>query len=180
MNLGSILKRHRKEKKQTLKQIAEKAGISEGFLSQIENNVNSPSVDTLINICNAIGVNAGDVLNQQETQEKLILIKKKQWCQEDLPKSGFATKRFFNPENRTVIDSAILVIDPEKKIPVRKGIKNSQEVLCVLNGTVELIYGDKAYQLEEGDSVHYWSYPEKQMIRNNSNVRAIVLWVGTL
>ncbi len=59
MNLGALLRQKRKERKLTLKVVAEKAGISEGFLSQIENDVNSPSVDTLVNICSAIGMEAG-------------------------------------------------------------------------------------------------------------------------
>ncbi|MBW2001554.1 MAG: helix-turn-helix transcriptional regulator, partial [Deltaproteobacteria bacterium] len=44
MNLGSLIRRYRKEKRLTLRAVAEKAGISEGFLSQVENDVNSPSV----------------------------------------------------------------------------------------------------------------------------------------
>ena len=59
MNLGSLIRRHRKEKKLTLKVVAEKAGISEGFLSQVENSTSSPSVDTLISISNAIGRQCG-------------------------------------------------------------------------------------------------------------------------
>ena len=59
MNMGSLIRRHRKERKLTLKSVAEKAGISEGFLSQVENNVNSPSVDTLVRICDSIEVNSG-------------------------------------------------------------------------------------------------------------------------
>ena len=66
MNLGTILRKQRKELKLTMKEVAERARISEGFLSQIENNVNNPSVDTLKNICSALGINAGDVLNQVE------------------------------------------------------------------------------------------------------------------
>ena len=180
MNLGTILRKHRKEKKLTLKAVAEGAGISEGFMSQIENNVNAPSLETLINICNAIGINAGDVLNQVEKQEKLVLIRKSEWDDVDLPHSGFVTRRFFSPENRTIIDSSILVIEPGKSIPVRKNIKNSQEVLCVLKGTVELIHGEQTLQLREGDSVHYWSIPEKQMITNRNTMRSVVLWVGTV
>ena len=85
MNLGSLIRRHRKENKLTLKAVAEKAGISEGFLSQVENNVNSPSVETLVNICNGIGINAGDLLNQIENQDKLIVIRKGEWEDIDLP-----------------------------------------------------------------------------------------------
>jgi len=180
MNLGTILRRHRKEKKLTLKLVAEKAGISEGFLSQIENNVNSPSVETLRNICIAIGINAGDVLNQVERQERLMLIRKKEWGDVDIPHSGFVTRRFFPPESRSGIDSAILVIDPGKSIPVRKNFKNSQEILCVLKGRIELLHDRHTMVLSEGDSAHYWTTPESQMITNKEKTRAVVLWIGTL
>ncbi len=180
MNLGSIIRKRRKEMKLTMKEVAERARISEGFLSQIENNVNAPSVDTLMNICTAIGVNAGDVLNQAEKRDKYVLIRKADWGDIDVPHSGFATKRFFPPDVRTVIDTAVLVIEHGKSIPVRKNIRNGQELLCVLKGRVELALGDEEITLSEGDSIHYWSNPSEQMITGNSAAGATVIWVGTL
>lgn len=180
MNVGTVIRKHRKNKKLTLRVVAEEAGISEGFLSQIENNVNSPSVDTLIKICNAIGINAGDVLNQVENQEKIIVVHKKDWNEIEISHTGFATRHFFSPENRSDIDSAILVLEPEKSIPVRKGIKNSQEILSVLSGKIKLIHGEEEIILSEGDTVHYLTNPEKQMITNINKNRSIVLWAGTL
>ena len=180
MNVGTLIRKCRKERKLTLKAVAEKASISEGFLSQVENAVNSPSVDTLIRICNAIGVNAGDLISQVSKQEKIILIRKAEWDDIDLSHTGFVTRRFFPPENRNVIDSAVLVIDPGKSIPVRRNIKNGQEVLCVLKGTVELMVSEETHVLIEGDSVHYWSNPDNQKITNTSNSTSFVLWVGTI
>jgi transcriptional regulator with XRE-family HTH domain len=179
MNLGSVLRKHRKELKLTMKEVAEKARISEGFLSQIENNVNTPSVDTLMNICGAMGINAGDILNQVERQIKFVVIHKNDWGDIDVPQSGFATKRFFPPDNRTVIDTAILVINQGKSIPVRKNIRNSQELLCVMKGKVELELGDETIMLSEGDSIHYWSIPGKEMIFGKSPT-SVVVWVGTI
>lgn len=180
MNIGTLLRKYRKERKLTLKAVAEKATISEGFLSQVENDVNSPSVDTLMRICNAIGVNAGELISQVSKQEKIILIKKSEWDEIELSHSGFVTRRFFPPENRTVIDSSVLVIEPRKSIPVRKNIKNAQEVLCVLKGSIELMLSDETILMGEGDSVHFWSNPESQKITNNSTTTSFVLWVGTL
>jgi len=180
MNIGTLIRRYRKEKKLTLKAVAEKASISEGFLSQVENDVNSPSVETLMRICNAIDVNAGDLLTQVNKQEKLILIKKSEWDDIDLSHTGFVTRRFFPPEDRTIMDSSILVIEPGKSIPVRKNIKNGQEVLCVLKGNVELILSGEIVSLTTGDSVHFWSNPENQKISNTSTKISFVLWVGTL
>ena len=162
-----------------MKEIAERAKISEGFLSQIENNVNTPSVDTLMNICAAMGINAGDILNQVEKQIKFVIIRKNDWGDIDIPRSGFATKRFFPPDTRTVIDSAVLVIHQGKSIPVRKNIRSSQELLCVLKGKVELVLGDETIVMTEGDSIHYWSIPGKEMIFGKSPT-AVVAWVGTL
>jgi transcriptional regulator with XRE-family HTH domain len=180
MNIGTLIRKCRKERKLTLKVVAEKAGISEGFLSQVENAVNSPSVDTLIRICNAVGVDAGNLISQASKQEKSILIKKSEWADIDLSHTGFVTRRFFPPESRNVIDSSILVIEPGKSIPVRKNIKNGQEVLCVLKGSVELTLGDETLSMVEGDSVHFWSNPDRRKITNSSDTISFVLWVGTL
>jgi transcriptional regulator with XRE-family HTH domain len=179
MNIGSILRRRRKEIKLTMKEVAEKARISEGFLSQIENNVNSPSVDTLRSICCVIGINAGDVLNQVERLQKYFIVRKSEWAEIDVPHSGFATKRFFPPENRIVLDTAIMNIRKGTSIPARKNIRNSQELITVLKGKVELELGEERITLAEGDSIHYWSNTSNQKISGVTQV-AIVLWVGTL
>lgn len=180
MNIGTLIRKYRKDKKMTLKAVAEQASISEGFLSQVENDVNSPSVDTLIRICKALDVEAGDLLTQVNNKEKSILIKRLEWDDMDLSHTGFITRRFFPPEDRTVIDSSILVIEPGKSIPARKNIKNGQEVLCVLKGEVELTLREETYPMVAGDSVHFWSNPERQKISNNSTEKSFVLWVGTL
>ena len=180
MNIGTLIRKCRKDRKLTLKAVAEKAGISEGFLSQVENAVNSPSVDTLIRICNAVGADAGNLISQVSKQERSILIRKADWDDIDLSHTGFVTRRFFPPESRSVIDSSILVIEPGKSIPVRKNIKNGQEVLCVLKGSVELQLREETLCLIEGDSVHFWSNPDSQKITNASATTSFVLWVGTL
>jgi transcriptional regulator with XRE-family HTH domain len=180
MNIGPLIRSYRKKQKLTLKAVAEKAGISEGFLSQVENNVNSPSVVTLQKICGAIGISTGDLLTQAENQQRLVRMGRSDWRDIEIPDTGFATRRFFSPKSRVTIDSAILAIAPGKSIPVRKYIKNTQEVLCVLKGTLELVHGEKTERMKEGDAVHYWAEPKRQSITNIGKGVAYVLWVGTL
>ncbi len=180
MHIGTLIRKFRKEQKLTLKIVAERASISEGFLSQVENDVNSPSVETLVRICSAIGIDAGDLISRASKQEKIIIIKKSDWAEIELSHTGFVTRRFFPPENRAVIDSSVLVIEPGKSIPARKNIKNSQELLSVLKGSVELTLSNATYPLGEGDSVHFWSNPANQKITNRGSGNSIVLWVGTL
>ncbi|MBN2033439.1 MAG: helix-turn-helix transcriptional regulator [Deltaproteobacteria bacterium] len=179
MNLGALIRKNRKERKLTLKTVAEKAGVSEGFLSQVENSVSSPSVDTLVSICAAMGVSAGDLLNQAGTHETLMVIHKEEWDDIEIPKAGFVTRRFIPPESRSIIDSAVIFLNPETSIPVRKNIKNGQEVLCVLRGSLELLHGDQTIPLSEGDAAHFYANPAKQYITNNGKEVTVVLWVGT-
>ncbi|MBU1276816.1 MAG: XRE family transcriptional regulator [Proteobacteria bacterium] len=180
MNLGTLLRHHRNSNRLTLKAVAEKTGVSEGFLSQVENNVKSPSVGSLMKICEAIGVNPGDVLDQLQNQEDLFLIRQSEWTGVEIPHTGFATRRFCPPEVRNTLDSAVLFIEPGSAIPVRKNLKNGQEVLCLLQGTLELVHGDKAIRMVQGDAVHLWSQPERQMVSNQGQELAVVLWVGTM
>jgi transcriptional regulator with XRE-family HTH domain len=182
MNLGAVLRKNRKERGFTLKTVAEKAEISEGFLSQVENDVSSPSVETLIRICNSIGINAGDIIREAEKKERLVVIRKAEWEKDvEIPNSGFVTRRFYTPESRQIIDSSVMVLESGSSIPGRKGIKNSQEILCVLKGTVEISCGNETAILHMGDAVHYyWSAPEKQIISNRAKGPSVVLWVGTL
>ena len=121
MNVGTLIKRSRKEQKLTLKVVAEKASISESFLSQVENDVNSPSVDTLVRISNTIGIDAGDLITQASKQEKIILTQKSEWDDIDISHTGFVTRRVFPPEDRKVIVSSVLVLEPwGKSIPAKK------------------------------------------------------------
>jgi len=180
MNIGSILKKERKRQKLTLKTVAQRAHISEGFLSQVENDVNSPSVATLINICSAVGLDTGEVIKQAQKEERCITIRRGDWEDVEIPSSGFATQRFFAAENRNVIDSAVMVLEHGAAIPARKNIKNRQEVVCVLKGKVELVIDCEVIALSAGDTVHYRSNQGKEIISNPDKKPAVVLWVGTL
>ena len=180
MNLGTLLRRHRKAKGLTLSAVAKKAEVSEGFVSQVENNVKTPSLDTLLNICDAMEVKVGDVLNQLQNHRNLFVFTKSEWGEVDVPHTGFATRRFCAPEDRTIIDSAVLFIEPGKSIPVRKNVKDGQEILCVLEGVLKLRHGDHDITLNQGDAAHIWTETKNQVVTNPGQDLAVVLWVGTL
>lgn len=180
MNLGSRLRWHRKQQGLTLKAVAEKAGVSEGFMSQVENNVKSPSLDTLLGISAALGVEAGALLSQLSRKEQYFMVPRGEWSEVDVPHTGFATRRFCPPEYRSVLDSALLFIEPGKSIPVRKHIKNSQELLCVLQGRMELELGERVLPLSQGDAIHFWPVAQRQRITNTGDDLAVAIWVGTI
>src|SRR5690606_21132881 len=54
--IGQKLRQRRKVKRLSLKTLAEKAGLSIGLLSQIERGVSTPSLRSLNQVCQALGV----------------------------------------------------------------------------------------------------------------------------
>ena len=65
MKLGEKIKTIRKNKDYTLKQLSEITGLSIGFLSNIERDLNSPSINNLQQICSALGINLMEILDEE-------------------------------------------------------------------------------------------------------------------
>lgn len=60
--LGSVILSFRNEKQMSLMNVAENAGITAGYLSMIENNKKSPSLEMLNKICLAMNVKLEQVM----------------------------------------------------------------------------------------------------------------------
>ncbi|PET02436.1 transcriptional regulator [Bacillus cereus] len=66
MSIPKNIKRYRKEKKMTQRELAEKANISRSYLGDIECGRYNPSLDTLNTIAKALNVNANLLLTDND------------------------------------------------------------------------------------------------------------------
>ena len=109
--LGDKIKTKRTQKSITLEQLANKAGVSKGLISQIENNRTVPSLPVLFNIIHSLdedlktffedmhdAINKGNVLIIRKGQEKLF---------EKEPVKGFSYKRILT---RSIASQAVDVV----------------------------------------------------------------------
>ena len=65
MNLGQKIRQLRKEKGLSLNKLAESAGVSAAYLSQLENDVSKqPSAEILLKIATALGTTIADLLDR--------------------------------------------------------------------------------------------------------------------
>ena len=60
--LAQRISKIRKEKKLTQAQLAEKANLTNNYISNIETQHSIPSLETLVKICNALNVTPNDLL----------------------------------------------------------------------------------------------------------------------
>ena len=74
MNIGLKLKELRVLKGLTQEELADRAELSKGFISQLERNLTSPSITTLTDILQCLGTSLGEFFN--ETPEEQIVFGK--------------------------------------------------------------------------------------------------------
>ena len=76
MQIGAKLKELRILKGLTQEELADRTELSKGFISQLERDLTSPSIATLMDILQCLGTSIGEFFN--ETQEEQIV-----FCKQD-------------------------------------------------------------------------------------------------
>lgn len=66
MSLAKNVKKRRKEKKLTQKQLAEQAGVSRVYITQMETNVRNPNVQVVYLVAKALGCTLNDLYDEEE------------------------------------------------------------------------------------------------------------------
>jgi transcriptional regulator with XRE-family HTH domain len=75
MELGEKIKYFRKRRGLTIKQLSTLTGLSSGFISNIERDLNSPSVSNLQQICQLLDINIVDLIEPSEKKESVVIKK---------------------------------------------------------------------------------------------------------
>ena len=155
MSVGKNLKFYRQEANLTIPQLAENAGLSRGFISQVENDKASLSLESLEKIANVLKIPMRDFLANQSPPEFV-------------PKHARLSIKTGNGPEMQVLSAAfgrqlqVLAVDlpPGYQTGNQAHAHDGEEFITVLEGKVKVVQGDFAAVLNEGDSVHLdGSYP---------------------
>jgi len=66
--LGDELRKARKDAGLSQEKLASKAGVHRTYVSLLERNVKSPTVDVLLRLCKAMGVSAAEIIGRVERE----------------------------------------------------------------------------------------------------------------
>lgn len=64
--IGKVIKKYRKELKMSAQALGDKAGLSRGYIYEIESGKKTPSLDTLKVIAQALGIPAYEIVAEAE------------------------------------------------------------------------------------------------------------------
>ena len=81
MDIGLKLKELRIQKSLTQEELADRAELSKGFISQLERNLTSPSISTLTDILQCLGTDLKEFFNEEEdlrlSLQRMIFLKRR-------------------------------------------------------------------------------------------------------
>lgn len=151
--LGEQIRKLRKEKNITLKELAEKTELSIGYISQIERNLTDPSLSTLRKISGALDVPT--YLFMCNNEESSLTTRKENVIILSQPNSNIIY-HLQTPMPNDEFTPKSLVIRFELKGHSQDGespvIHPSEEIIMVEKGTIDVVIGNEIITLNSGDS----------------------------
>jgi transcriptional regulator with XRE-family HTH domain len=158
MKLGEKLKLLRKQKDLTLDKLAEFSGVAKATLSRIENGVTSGNLKTHLKICEALGVNLGELYKGLENAEEKVIafdektIKDAEVFNYDEKVSSIILSK---QTGRKRMLPQLLMIEPQKGTPTEENAPGTDKFIFCLEGEVELKIANKAYELKKNGSTYF-------------------------
>ena len=170
--IGSRIRAAREAQRMTIEQVAEAAGLSKGFLSRVERDESSPSVASLVTLCQVLSLPIGDLFATPETH----LTKADEAPRISLGGEGIV-ERLLTARSERRLQIIQAEIDP-------RGAGESElyavdcdvDVLHVVRGRIELVMTNDRYELSAGDTLTFPGREPHSWV-NPSDEPATVLWV---
>lgn len=152
--VGARLRATRLRQRMTLKEVATRAGISESFLSQVERGLAGVSLPTLQRIATALGVMVADLFEPDQVLRPRVVHRERRTMME----FNGARNYLLTPRPLQNLEVFWVELDAGQAtadVPFTPG--DSDEVLVLLTGEVEVRVDGTPYTLRAGDSIAYSS-----------------------
>ena len=151
LKIGERIKKLRKEKGLTIKELAKKTGISEGFISKAERCINSPSLTTLQKIANILEVPINYFFLSNSNEVRIVRKNGGTFIQDA---DCFVKHKVLSSRlpNGTVLLAQLL---PGEKTRKNEFIHEGFECSFVVKGKVNWYIEGVKYVLNTGESINF-------------------------
>ena len=152
VDIGSRIRSKRQEMGLSLRDLAERTELTPSFLSQIERNRVSPSLNSLHRIARALGVPLFYLLTDEEQTERVV---RRDERIRILPPRSNLVYELLTPQSGLPME--VFIVQPEgREENIATSFNNpTEECIYVLEGTLEVELEDQMYLLGPGDSIYF-------------------------
>ena len=173
MSIGEKIKHLRTKCKLTQEELADRCELTKGFISQLENDLNSPSISTLTDILSALGTNLKEFFSDDEN-EKIVFTKDDYF--ETEYDNHLITWLVPNAQ-KNEMEPICVQLNPHSSLTVDMP-HEGQEFGYVLEGKIVVVIANKEYQVCAGESFYYTT-DKPHYLKNEENQSAKVLWISS-
>ncbi|MBE6104405.1 MAG: helix-turn-helix transcriptional regulator [Erysipelotrichaceae bacterium] len=171
MDVGQRIRQLRMLNGLTQEELASRCELTKGFLSQLENNLATPSLPTLMDIVEALGTDMSTFF--KETDETQICFSRDDFFVDE--REGYTINWIVPNAQKNSMEPIIVEIAPGSCSQVMQP-HEGEEFCYVLNGKVTLVMGDREYEVRKGNTF-YINGEREHYLRNDSAHAAQVLWI---
>lgn len=171
---GGRIRELRRKTGLTLQALADQAGISVGFLSQVERDKATPSLGTLASLAAALGVEIDVFIATPKPSDSITRAGER--SRFAIADSSLAYERINTTLPGGILSSLIIHIPPGYCSEVTS--HTGEELILVLDGTLRQVLSDSAIMLHPGDSLHFMG-DTPHSFANIGETPARILWTGT-
>lgn len=172
MQIGLKLKELRIAKGLTQEELAARCELSKGFISQLERDLTSPSIATLVDILQCLGSNLHEFFSEEE--EEQIVFEKDDYFEKT--EESVTTEWIVPTAQRNLMEPVRLTLGPGactcQDLP-----HEGEEFGYVLQGAVRIHLGNRVYKAKKGESFYYTPYTTHYLEAAPSGAK--LLWVST-
>ena len=173
MDIGAKLKELRILKGLTQEELADRAELSKGFISQLERDLTSPSIATLMDILQCLGTSIGEFFN--ETPEEQIVFGKTDYFEKHDQELKNEIKWIIPNAQKNMMEPILLTLEPGGET-YPDNPHEGEEFGYVLQGNISIHIGSKTYKAKKGESFYFFSDQKHYLI---SKAGAVLIWVSS-
>jgi transcriptional regulator with XRE-family HTH domain len=174
VNIGEKIKELRIQKSLTQEELADRAELSKGFISQLERDLTSPSIATLVDILQCLGTNLEEFFS--DTSSEQVVFKKTDYFEKYDSELKNEIKWIIPNAQKNMLEPILLTLG-EDGSTYPDNPHEGEEFGYVLNGSITIHIGNKSYKAKKGESF-YFKAAKKHYI-TASKTGATLLWVST-
>lgn len=173
VEIGKKIKQLRWKLDLTQEELASRTDLTKGYISQLENDLSSPSIATLESILQVLGVSLEEFFSEPKSEKIVYKSSEYTYSQNG---GGVSTWLVSNSQSKEM--EQIILTLPEGAESEERYPFEGEEFGYVLEGKIEIISLKERYKLKKGDSFSI-DGKKQHKIKNISKGESKILWVTT-
>ncbi len=175
--LGQRLRQSRRQRELSIRQLAQRAGLSVGMVSQMERGMSAPSLRTLRLLANTLDVPISWFFpdSPQAVAERRYIVRSDQRRRLNVPHVGIV-QEVVSPPDPGAIEIYEITLEPGSSSGAEAYSHEGEKAGLVLTGLLTIQLDNETYTLEPGDSFRFPSTVSHRFA-NPTSANTRLIWI---